>query len=126
MYHDRVTSREHRQFVKKLPTDTTKKYWLVFLDQEPTGVFDLTNVTNDSAKIGLYLSPDKIGQGLGAMFLRAALNFIKKKFRFKKLLLEVFKKNSAAINLYQQLGFQLTGTQSHAKGELIQMELSLK
>lgn len=125
MLNEHVTKEEHFAFTEKLRNIEEKKYWLVLMNEEQIGVFYLTDITNRSAEIGLYLNPNKIGQGLGTSFLQAALDFVKHSHTLKLLKLEVFATNASALHLYTKLGFVRKGTREHSKGTLVLMELSL-
>ncbi len=48
---------EHREFIKSLNEDITKKYFLAVLDNEPVGVVGFTDIHNRTANLGYYKNP---------------------------------------------------------------------
>ncbi|EEL0699719.1 TPA: UDP-4-amino-4,6-dideoxy-N-acetyl-beta-L-altrosamine N-acetyltransferase, partial [Campylobacter jejuni] len=54
---------EHLRFLKKLHQDSSKKYFLVFQDEQIIGVIDFVNITTKSCEFGLYAKPNLKGVG---------------------------------------------------------------
>jgi UDP-4-amino-4,6-dideoxy-N-acetyl-beta-L-altrosamine N-acetyltransferase len=120
-----ITPEEHRTFVEKLPKDPTRFYGLVFKEEEPLGVVDLTAIDPErgSAYIGLYARPGV--RGAGTLLMGALLYEAFTRRRLKKVRAEVFTDNERAIALYRRFGFREKGAKAHEKGELSIMELAL-
>ncbi|MCY4073752.1 MAG: GNAT family N-acetyltransferase [Chloroflexi bacterium] len=63
------------------------------------------------AKIyGVYLSPEARGQGIASALMRQLLEELRSLGQFEKVSLTVNSEASAAIRLYQGLGFKIIGT----------------
>ncbi|MBX1886668.1 UDP-4-amino-4,6-dideoxy-N-acetyl-beta-L-altrosamine N-acetyltransferase, partial [Campylobacter peloridis] len=56
---------EHLNFINKLKQDNTKKYFLVFENDEPIGVIDFININKISCEFGLY----GIKKGVGDLLM---------------------------------------------------------
>ena len=89
-------------------------------DGRPVGL--LSYVFTDRAKtrhiahiFGVYVKPENRGKGIGRMLVRRALAEIQKKADIVKIRLDVNPLLRAAIGLYQESGFVVTG---RAKNEL--------
>ncbi|HEE9575335.1 TPA: UDP-4-amino-4,6-dideoxy-N-acetyl-beta-L-altrosamine N-acetyltransferase, partial [Campylobacter coli] len=54
---------EHLRFLKNLHQDSSKKYFLVFQDEQIIGVINFVNITTKSCEFGLYAKPDLKGVG---------------------------------------------------------------
>lgn len=62
------------------------------------------------ASIGMAVSEQARGQGVGASLLQAAIDFAHGWLGASRIELEVYTDNQAAIRLYQQHGFEIEGT----------------
>jgi len=60
---------------------------------------------DDAVEIGLGLRPDLTGQGLGAAFLAAGLDFARGRFSPERFTLAVATFNERAIKVYERAGF---------------------
>ena len=60
---------------------------------------------DDAVEIGLGLRPDLTGQGLGAAFLAAGLDFAHERFAPERFTLAVATFNERAIKVYERAGF---------------------
>jgi RimJ/RimL family protein N-acetyltransferase len=56
--------------------------------------------------VGLGMRPDQTGKGLGLSFVKAGLEFARKRFRPERFCLYVFTWNARAIRVYERAGFQ--------------------
>jgi ribosomal-protein-alanine N-acetyltransferase len=75
------------------------------LDHRLAGFFEFT-VAEDVVEIGLGLRPDLTGQGLGASFLAAGLEFAGARFSTRSYALAVAAFNRRAIAVYERAGFR--------------------
>ncbi|MDL2292260.1 GNAT family N-acetyltransferase [Acholeplasma sp. OttesenSCG-928-E16] len=66
-----------------------------------------------SVEIGLGLRPDLTGHGLGEIFVRRCIRFIKENFNVNKITLKVADFNERAIKVYQRCGFVKENVFSH-------------
>ena len=82
-----------------------------------------------TVKYGLGLRPELTGSGHGLDFVRAGVEFARKRFRPRRIVLEVFAFNERAVTVYERAGFQVTGQRRQTyRGrdvETIDMELRL-
>jgi RimJ/RimL family protein N-acetyltransferase len=58
---------------------------------------------------GLGLRPELTGKGHGLEFLRAGMEFGRKRFRPSRFILDVAAFNRRAIKVYERAGFRITG-----------------
>ena len=80
-------------------------YWAVRDDEEElVGYFSL-KPNGAAVEIGLGLRPDLTGQGLGADFLAAGLEFARERFSPERFTLAVATFNERAIKVYERAGF---------------------
>jgi ribosomal-protein-alanine N-acetyltransferase len=80
-------------------------YWAVRDDQgELVGYFSF-KPNGDTVEIGLGLRPDLTGQGRGAAFLTAGLDFGRQRFAPQRFTLAVATFNERAIKVYERAGF---------------------
>lgn len=63
--------------------------------------------------IGLGLRPDLCGNGRGAAFVKAGMDFAQAQFHARQLRLTVAVWNSRAIRTYEKLGFRAAKTITH-------------
>ena len=63
----------------------------------------------DALEIGLGLRPDLTGRKLGGEFLRQGLNFARRRFVARRIVLNVDAFNERAIRVYERAGFRETG-----------------
>ena len=80
-------------------------YWAVRDEaDELVGYFSL-KPKGDAVEVGLGLRPDLTGQGLGAAFLAAGLDFARGRFSPERFTLAVATFNERAIKVYERAGF---------------------
>jgi putative acetyltransferase len=63
-----------------------------------------------SAHLGMMVSPDYWGLGIGSQLMTAVLDLADNWLNLKRVELEVHTDNPAAIGLYQKIGFEIEGT----------------
>ncbi|HFU3524392.1 UDP-4-amino-4,6-dideoxy-N-acetyl-beta-L-altrosamine N-acetyltransferase [Campylobacter jejuni] len=97
---------EHLRFLKNLHQDSSKKYFLVFQDEQIIGVIDFVNITTKSCEFGLYAKPNlkDVGQILMNEIKKYAFEILK----IKTLKACVFKDNEKALKLYKNNNFIIT------------------
>lgn len=93
---------EQRQLIgtKYLPAAET---WVACCAGEPAGFISLL----DSFVGGIFIAPDRQGQGIGRRLIAHAMS------RRDELLLEVYTRNEQAVRFYTALGFQEVSRRSH-------------
>lgn len=109
---------EHLRFLKNLHQDSSKKYFLVFQDEQMIGVIDFVNITTKSCEFGLYAKPNlkSVGQILMNEIIKYAFEILK----IKNLKACIFKQNQRALNLYLKNNFYIYNEDE----EMFYLELS--
>ncbi|TXE82847.1 UDP-4-amino-4,6-dideoxy-N-acetyl-beta-L-altrosamine N-acetyltransferase [Campylobacter peloridis] len=98
-----ITLKEHLNFLSSLKADSTKKYFLVFKDDEPIGVIDFININKTSCEFGLY----GIKKGVGDLLMQEIKKYAFEILKIKNLKACVFKTNQKALNLYLKHNFKI-------------------
>ncbi len=99
------TLEEHKNFILKLKNDESKKYFLVFKDDEIIGVIDFINITQDSCEFGLYAKPNL--KGVGQILMQEIKKYAFDTLKIKELKACVFKQNERALSLYLKNNFYI-------------------
>ena len=95
------------------PDGWGRRYFAVDSDNELVGLF-VFKVDGDMVEIGLGLRPDLTGQGLGASFLRAGMDFAARTFGVTEFTLAVAEFNERAVRVYERAGFREVERYDHA------------
>ena len=77
------------------------------------GFFQCKRPHGESLDIGLGLHPDYTGQGLGASFVEAGLEYARRRFAPKQFTLSVASFNRRAITVYERVGFARVRVYEH-------------
>lgn len=118
----RLWSRRDRSAIQHWPRPELPSHWMdaaactgerisFAIDALPApqlvGRITLREVTEDSARLGIYLHPEQCGQGLGSAALLAFQRYI---FRegLRGLTLDVAQDNSRAVRAYLRAGWHVT------------------
>ena len=103
MINKNIKWQEHINFIEKLKQDQTKKYFLVFQNDQIIGVIDFVNITKSSCEFGLYAKPDL--KGVGQILMDQIKKYAFENLKVQRLKACVFKDNEKALKLYQKNGF---------------------
>lgn len=98
-----IDFQEHLNFIIALKKDRSKKYFLVFKEDEAIGVIDFINITQDSCEFGLYAKPNL--KGVGQILMQEIKKYAFEILKIKELKACVFKQNKRALDLYLKNGF---------------------
>jgi UDP-4-amino-4,6-dideoxy-N-acetyl-beta-L-altrosamine N-acetyltransferase len=113
MYTDHVIPRdEHDQWFDSVLRDSTKKYWVILVDDVPVGVANLVRLVphEASCSFGIYIAePTARGTGAGAAGLLAVLSYAFSIAGVDTVEAEVFADNQPARALYERLGMRCVG-----------------
>ncbi len=112
---------EHREFIKSLNEDITKKYFLAVLDNEPVGVVGFTDIHNRTANLGYYKNPFTKKTGIGKLLINKACEYAAITLNLELLIMKVFKTNLISIHCITQCGF----TENKRDDEVIEYILKL-
>ena len=93
-------------------------HYVAEIDGELVGWADIIpedrETTRHSGHLGMGVLKEYRGKGLGTALLQTAMDECWQK-GIKRIELEVFTDNQAAISLYRKLGFELEGTKRYAR-----------
>jgi len=118
-----ATVDEQQQWFAKYWADRHKRFFTICYDKQPIGFMGLSNIDEKEGRASVFIligEKKYRGCGFGKEALKYLVDFSFNNIKLKFLTLEVNKNNSAAIGLYQSLGFIKIGDRA---GE-IQMTLS--
>ncbi len=116
-----ISAHEHREFVKSLNEDMTKKYFLAVLNKEPVGVVGFTDIHNGTANLGYYKNPFTKKTGMGKLLIKKACEYAVITMNLELLIMKVFKTNLISIHCITQCGF----TENKRDNEIIEYILRL-
>jgi putative acetyltransferase len=98
--------------------DSQRHYLAAVLDGRVVGAVNLSHRARarltHSGQVGLMVNQDYWGQGIGSRLMAAALDIADNWLGLKRVELGVFTENSAAIHLYEKLGFEREGVKRRA------------
>ena len=94
------------------------RYWSV-LDREKLIGFFCLEPKNETVELGLGLKPEYAGKGFGKEFVDLIVDFIRKNYHFKEIMLSVVSFNNRAIRCYEKCRFRKIGVvQQESNGSL--------
>lgn len=86
MYNKNIISeRDHLQFLRQLPQQRQRYYWLVKKGDQNWGVVDLSSYKNGESEWGFYINPAYMGSGKAIQLFYHALQFFFTKIRLKRV-----------------------------------------
>ena len=103
---------EHVKNLEKMQNDPTKKYLMVFLnDEKPVGLFRIVDIDYRSrkAEVGGDIVMCEQGKGYGKKMWATGIAFCTQELNLRKLYLYVFVFNKKAKKIYNIIGFKETG-----------------
>ena len=122
MYNqENITLEEHLNYIKTLSKREDRAYFLLKGKRGYLGVVDVTNITKESAEIGIYANPNT--QGFGKVLMRVILAYAFEQLQLQRVEAHVYEKNKKAIALYERFGFKIYDTKEDKHGTILQMEL---
>ncbi len=95
----------HLEFLNRLKTDQTKKYWLVKRKGEYLGVYSIINLNELEGESGYYIAPRYHDQNLGTEFCYFTFSYIFNVVGIKKLYGHALVTNKGANSLSRLFGF---------------------
>jgi UDP-4-amino-4,6-dideoxy-N-acetyl-beta-L-altrosamine N-acetyltransferase len=105
-----ISEDEHEQWVTKVMSDSSKRYFIFERDREPVGVVGFTDIDhiNQTASWAFYSGRLDL-RGIGVAMESAAIDFAFNELHLRKLNCEVIDFNQAVISLHRKFGFKVEG-----------------
>lgn len=97
---DLIELDSHLNFIETLKESKDKVYFLVKTNNEYMGVIDFTQITNNSAHIGLYANPQF--KGIGQLLMDKIIEYGFNTMGKKVLVAEALEINQKAYELYKK------------------------
>lgn len=86
MYNKNIISeKDHLRFLRLLPQQRQRYYWLVRKGGKNWGVVDLSNYQNGESEWGFYINPAYMGSGKAIQLFHHALQFFFTKIRLRSV-----------------------------------------
>jgi UDP-4-amino-4,6-dideoxy-N-acetyl-beta-L-altrosamine N-acetyltransferase len=117
---DEISLENHLRFVESLKNRADKCYFLVQRESESIGVIDFTDITQNSAEIGIYANPQM--RGVGEALMNALIEYGFSTLGVKILIATVFTDNERAKHLYEKFDFIERSRTFYNEREMIIME----
>jgi len=117
---DEISLENHLRFVEALKNRADKRYFLVQREGESIGVIDFTDITQNSAEIGIYANPKM--RGVGEALMNGLIEYGFSTLGVTMLIASVFADNERAKHLYEKFDFTETARAFYKGREMIIME----
>ena len=97
-----------RETAEKLCSERDKNTvrFVAIINKKIAGYGFLWNLNNDFPSLGICISDNYQGKGIGKELMEYLIDFAKKKNK-KGIVLTVYKDNERALNLYKKYGFEI-------------------
>lgn len=105
IHNNEISLEDHLHFIDRLSSTTEKCYFLLQKESDYLGVINLTNITKESAELGIYAHPDM--RGVGHILMNALIDYAVT-LGLSKIIANVFVNNVRALRLYQKFDFKET------------------
>jgi UDP-4-amino-4,6-dideoxy-N-acetyl-beta-L-altrosamine N-acetyltransferase len=110
MYSDKQIEKEEQLiWFEKLKDDKSSCYWIIYFDERPLGVANLTGIDPilQSCYWAFYLGDTSVrGGGIGAKVEYQVLKYVFDGLKLNKLRCEVFAFNEKVIKMHEKFGFR--------------------
>lgn len=114
MYSDHtITEEEHERWFASVREDSSRRYWIIMLDDEPVGLVNLVDINDEARRChwAFYLSSDATrGRGVGSWVEYQVLKIVFDVLGLNKLCAEVLVSNAAVISMHEGFGFRREAT----------------
>lgn len=97
----------HEKAKKLVESNDDKKVFLIKYNNNPIGYCMLKDI-NNMPKVGITIDEPYWGKGYGKVTMKLLEKIAKEKYNINHLGLTVMPKNERAINMYKNLGYNLT------------------
>jgi len=115
MQGERTTKKKELDHIKKVRKNIQKKkgvWLLMFCGEELVGMANIKlrpKIYRHTGNLGILIKKEFRGQKLGAILIKKIMKESSHLTGIKKIILQVFKNNIPAINLYKKFGFKEYG-----------------
>ncbi|MFA5729787.1 MAG: GNAT family protein [Candidatus Paceibacterota bacterium] len=109
---DKVTLKQERHYLKEIiKTKNAVSFFLIINGEVmgSAGIIKYENIKSHIGEMGIIIKKEARGLGLGEKLFKKVMEEGIKKFKLRIVILDVFKGNKIAQNLYKKLGFQKIG-----------------
>ena len=107
-----VNMKQEREFFEKsVSSGDNKVHLMISQDGERKGVISLMNINKErgNAEIGLWISSDEQGKGIGSEASRLMTDYGFKELRLHRIYARVFEHNPRSARVWEKLGYQEEG-----------------
>ena len=123
-----ITKEEQENWYEKYKNNINDKMFMIYYDEIPVGTIALYNIDfeNNIAEFGRLLIGNTIFRGKNIAFRATKLlcEYGFSKLNLNKIILEVYKKNINAFNLYKKIGFKVVKEKTINNKQVFLMELN--
>ena len=99
MYNqNEIPFESHMEWISGLKNRSDCKYFLVFLDEDPVGVVDFIDITENSCEFGFYLFESYLRSGYGIILEKYSIDYIFENLGLELLNIAVLESNK---NVYK-------------------------
>ena len=105
-----------KEDIEKTISSDVLDYYLLFLNEEVIGFFEVSNVAGESELFDIAIKKDFQGRGYSKVLMEQLLKVCKEK-NSRTIFLEVNKINLRAIKLYEKFGFKEYAIRKNYYGE---------
>lgn len=109
---NKVTLEQERNYLKEIIKNRNSVFLFLIIDGKVMGSAGITkyeNIKSHIGEMGIILKKEARGLGLGEKLFKKVMEEGIKKFKLRIVILDVFKGNKIAQNLYKKLGFKKVG-----------------
>ncbi|MFZ3057577.1 MAG: GNAT family protein [Minisyncoccales bacterium] len=109
---DKVTLEQEKNYLKGIIKSKNAIFLFLIIDGKVMGSAGITkyeNIKSHIGEMGIIIKKEARGLGLGEKLFKKVMEEGIKKFKLRIVILDVFKGNKIAQNLYKKLGFQKAG-----------------
>ena len=123
-----ITKEEQEIWYEKYKNNINDKMFMIYYDEIPVGTIALYNIDfeNNIAEFGRLLIGNTIFRGKNIAFRATKLlcEYGFSKLNLNNIILEVYKKNINAFNLYKKIGFKVVKEKTINNKQVFLMELN--
>lgn len=107
-----ISSKDQKKWFQRVSKDDSKKYWMIYFNNDPIGVINLydIDVIHKKAKWAYYIGDNNYrGKGIARTLECNIYDYVFNTLKLNKLSCEVFKTNEKVISIHQKFGSRVEG-----------------